>query len=138
VGKRRYGYSRDHRSDRVRVVIALVVTPEDLPLAYDVLPGKTDSTTPGDFLNRIKRQYGKARRVWVMDRAIPTEQTLAQMRGADPLVHYLVGTPNGSLSRLENDLLLKPWLAADGTPGARSKPALHLPAQPRQAQTSAA
>ena len=71
-----------------------MVTPEGLPLAYDVLPGNTaDSTTLRDFLDRIERQYGKARRVWVMDRGIPTEATLAQMRKADPPVHYLVGTP---------------------------------------------
>ena len=108
--KRRYGYSRDHRSDCVQVVIALVVTPAGLPLAYEVLPGNTaDSTTLRGFLDRIEHQYGKARRVWVMDRGIPTEATLAQMRQADPPVHYLVGTPKGRLSKLEKDLLLKPW-----------------------------
>src|SRR3990170_2064833 len=108
--KRRYGYSRDHRSDCVQVVIALVVTPAGLPLAYEVLPGNTaDSTTLRGFLDKIEHQYGKARRVWVMDRGIPTEETLAQMRQADPPVHYLVGTPKGRLSKLEKDLLLKPW-----------------------------
>ena len=86
--KRRFGYSRDKRPDCVQVVIALVVTPEGLPLAYEVLPGNTaDSTTLRDFLDRIERQYGKARRVWVMDRGIPTEATLEQMRQADPPVH---------------------------------------------------
>lgn len=79
--KRRYGYSRDHRSDCVQVVIALVVTPDGLPLAYEVLPGNTaDSPTLRGFPDRIEHQYGKARRVWVMDRGIPTEETLAQMR----------------------------------------------------------
>ena len=79
--KRRYGYSRDHRPDCVQVVIALVVTPEGLPLAYEVLAGNTrDCTTLKDFLARIERQYGKARRVWCMDRGIPTEEVLAQMR----------------------------------------------------------
>jgi transposase len=108
--KRRFGYSRDKRSDCVQVLIALVVTPEGLPLAYEVLPGNTaDNTTLCDFLARIEQQYGKARRVWVMDRGIPTEQTLQQMRAAEPPVHYLVGTPKGRLSRLETDLLLKPW-----------------------------
>jgi len=107
--KRRFGYSRDKRPDCVQVVIALVITPEGLPLAYEVLPGNTaDKTTLRDFLDRIERQYGKTRRVWVMDRGIPTEQTLAQMRVADPPVHYLVGTPKGRLTRLEKDLLLKP------------------------------
>jgi transposase len=62
--KRRHGYSRDHRPDCVQVVIALVVTPEGLPLAYEVLPGNTaDNTTLRDFLARIERQYGKARRI---------------------------------------------------------------------------
>src|SRR6266576_2246907 len=94
--KRRHGYSRDHRADCVQVVIALVVTPEGLPLAYEVLPGNTaDNTTLRDFLARIERQYGKARRIWLMDRGIPTEVVLAEMRGADPPVQYLVGTPKG-------------------------------------------
>ena len=75
-----------------------------------MLPGNTaDSTTLRDFLARIEHQYGKARRVWVMDRGIPTEATLEQMRDSDPPVHYLVGTPKGRLSKLEQDLLLKPW-----------------------------
>ena len=83
--KRRHGYSRDHRPDCVQVVIALVVTPEGLPLAYEVLPGNTaDNTTLRDFLARIERQYGKARRIWLMDRGIPTEVVLAEMRGANP------------------------------------------------------
>jgi transposase len=118
--KRTYGYSRDKRPDCVQVVIALVVTPEGLPLAYEVLPGNTaDKTTLREFLDRIERQYGKARRVWVMDRGIPTEDTLAQMRSADPPVYYLVGTPKGRLSKLEKDLLLKPW--QDARPGVQVK-----------------
>jgi transposase len=118
--KRRYGYSRDKRPDCVQVVIALVVTPEGLPLAYEVLPGNTaDKTTLRDFLDRIERQYGKARRVWVMDRGIPTEATLDEMRRADPPVNYLVGTPKGRLSKLEKDLLLKPW--QDARPGVQVK-----------------
>ena len=118
--KRRYGYSRDNRPDCVQVVIALVVTPEGLPLAYEVLPGNTaDNTTLRDFLARIERQYGKARRIWVMDRGIPTEETLEEMRQADPPVYYLVGTPKGRLSKLEKDLLLKPWQHA--RPGVQVK-----------------
>ena len=118
--KRRFGYSRDHRPDCVQVVIALVVTPEGLPLAYEVLAGNTaDSTTLKDFLARIERQYGKARRVWCMDRGVPTEEVLAQMRAADPPVHYLVGTPKGRLTRLERALLEKPWHAA--RPGVQVK-----------------
>jgi hypothetical protein len=108
--KRRYGYSRDHRSDCVQVVIALIVTPEGLPLAYEVLPGNTaDSTTLRGFLQRIEHQYGKARRTWVMDRGVPTEAVLAEMRASDPPVQYLVGTPKGRLSKLEQDLLGCPW-----------------------------
>jgi len=118
--KRRFGYSRDHRPDCVQVVIALVVTPEGFPLAYEVLAGNTaDSTTLKDFLARIERQYGKARRVWCMDRGVPTEDVLAQMRASDPPVQYLVGTPKGRLTRLEQALLDEPWHAA--RPGVRVK-----------------
>jgi transposase len=108
--KRRYGHSRDKRGDCVQVVIALVVTPEGFPLAYEVMAGNTaDNTTLRGFLARIEAQYGKAHRIWVMDRGIPTEAVLAEMRGADPPVYYLVGTPKGRLSRLEQALLDKPW-----------------------------
>jgi hypothetical protein len=118
--KRRFGYSRDHRADCVQVVIALVVTPEGLPLAYEVMAGNTaDSTTLRDFLDRIERQYGKARRVWVMDRGIPTETVLEVMRQADPPVSYVVGTPKGRLPRLEQQLLARPWHEA--RPGVQVK-----------------
>jgi hypothetical protein len=118
--KRRFGYSRDRRRDCVQVVIALVVTPEGLPLAYEVLAGNTsDKTTLRGFLDRIERQYGKARRIWVMDRGIPTEAVLEQMRQADPPVSYLVGTPKGRLTRLEQELLTKPWHEA--RPGVQVK-----------------
>ena len=111
--KRRHGYSRDKRSDCPQVVIALVVTPDGLPLAYEVLPGNTaDCTTLRMFLGKIERQYGRARRVWVMDRGIPTEAVLAEMRGSNPPVQYLVGTPKGRLSRLEKRLLAEPWQEA--------------------------
>ena len=118
--KRRFGYSRDHRPECVQIVIALVVTPEGLPLAYEVLPGNTaDKTTLRGFLERIERQYGKARRVWLMDRGVPTEEVLAEMRAADPPVHYLVGTPKGRLTRLEKQLIAKPWQEA--RPGVQVK-----------------
>ena len=108
--KRRHGYSRDKRPDCPQVVIALVVTPDGLPLAYEVLPGNTaDSRTLRMFLGKIEQQYGKARRVWVMDRGVPTEAVLAEMRNSDPPVQYLVGTPKGRLNRLEKYLLQKPW-----------------------------
>ena len=122
--KRRHGYSRDHRPDCVQVVIALVVTPQGLPLAYEVLAGNTaDSTTLKGFLARIERQYGKARRIWCMDRGVPTEEVLAQMRASDPPVHYLVGTPKGRLTRLEQALLEEPWQAA--RPGVQVKLLAH-------------
>jgi transposase len=118
--KRRHGYSRDHRGDCVQVIIALVVTPEGLPLAYEVLPGNTaDNTTLKAFLARIEAQYGKARRIWLMDRGVPTEAVLAEMRAADPPVQYLVGTPKGRLTRLEKALVDKPW--QDARPGVQVK-----------------
>ena len=73
-----------------------------------------------DFLARSKRQYGKARRIWLMDRGIPTEEVLAEMRAADPPVHYLVGTPKGRLTRLEQDLLAQA-LAGRRGPGVQVK-----------------
>jgi hypothetical protein len=110
--KRRYGYSRDKRSDCTQVVIALIVTPDGFPLAYEVLPGNTaDCTTLRDALRKIEVQYGKAQRIWVMDRGIPTDEVLAEMRQADPPVSYLVGTPKGRLSKLEKALLKRPWQA---------------------------
>jgi transposase len=120
TNKRRYGYSRDKRPDCVQGVIALIVTPEGFPLAYEVLPGNTaDKTTLREFLRRIETQYGKAQRIWVMDRGIPTEEVLAEMRGADPPVYYLVGTPKGRLSKLERELVALPW--AQVRPGVQVK-----------------
>jgi len=108
--KRRYGYSRDKRSDCVQVIIALVVTPEGFPLAYEVMPGNTsDRTTLRGFLDRIEQLYGKAERIWVMDRGIPTEEVLEQMRQSEPPIQYLVGTPKGSLTKHEKELLERPW-----------------------------
>jgi transposase len=93
-------------------VIALIVTPEGFPLAYEVLPGNTaDCTTLRGMLRKIEAQYGKANRIWVMDRGIPTEEVLAEMRAADPPISYLVGTPKGRLNKLEKDLLTLPWQA---------------------------
>ena len=107
---RRFGYSRDKRSDCVQVVIALIVTPEGFPLAYEVLPGNTtDKSTLKDFLAKIEEQYGKADRIWVMDRGIPTEETLELMRTSEPPVSYLVGTPKGKLSALEKALSEREW-----------------------------
>lgn len=106
--KAKFGYSRDQRSDCRQVVIALVVTTDGLPLAYEVMAGNTaDKTTLKGFLEMIQRLYGKARRVWVMDRGIPTEATLEQMRKDQ--VAYLVGTPKHLLTRMEQSLAQLPW-----------------------------
>lgn len=108
--KRKFGYSRDKRPDCVQVVIALIVTPDGFPLAYEIMAGNTsDKTTLAGFLKKIEKQYGKAHRTWVMDRGIPTEETLSQMRAAQTPIHYLVGTPKGRLSKLEKAFLKLPW-----------------------------
>ncbi len=112
-GKREYGYSRDKRGDCVQVVIALIVTPEGFPLAYEVLPGSTsDKTTLNDFMKKIEEQYGQFDRIWIMDRGIPTEETLEKMRKSKYPVHYLVGTPRGRLNKLEEKFLDKTWEVA--------------------------
>ena len=108
VPKAKFGYSREKRPDCRQVVIALIVTTDGLPLAYEVFPGNTlDETTLKSFLEKIAKLYGKARRGWVMDRGIPTEQTLEEMRSEG--VAYLVGTPRSLLSKLERDLVDRPW-----------------------------
>lgn len=110
AGKRRYGYSRDHRPDCVQVVIALIVTPEGFPLAYEVMAGNTlDNSTLEGFVERIEGQYGQAQRIWVMDRGIPTEAVLEKLRSRSMPVSYLVGTPKGRLTALEKAFLTQPW-----------------------------
>jgi transposase len=107
---RRFGYSRDKRSDCVQVIVALVVTPEGLPLAYEMFPGHTaDKTTLREMLKLIQKRYGQAERIWVMDRGIPTEAVLTELRQSKAKVSYLVGTPKGRLTKLEKDLSEKPW-----------------------------
>jgi len=108
IPKAKHGYSRDGRPDCRQMVIALVVTTDGLPLAYEVFPGNTvDKTTLRPFLEKIETLYGKARRVWVMDRGIPTEETLREMR--EEGVAYLVGTPRSLLGKLEKELVDRPW-----------------------------
>lgn len=120
AGKRRFGYSRDKRFDCVQVVIALVVTPDGFPLAYEVMPGNTaDKTTLRDFIQRIEAQYGKIGRTWLMDRGIPTEEVLAEMRACETPTHYLVGTPRGRLSQMERNFLALPWTAVRGSVQAK-------------------
>lgn len=105
---RQYGYSRDKRGDCRQVVIALIVTPEGFPLSYEVMSGDTaDATTLSGFLDRIEHRYGRANRIWVMDRGVPTEDSLAKMRAIG--ASYLVGTPKGRLTRLEQSFLAQPW-----------------------------
>jgi transposase len=105
---RQFGYSRDKRGDCRQVVIALIVTPEGFPLSYEVMGGGTaDSTTLSGFLDRIEKRYGRANRIWVMDRGIPAEDGLAKMRSIG--ASYLVGTPKGRLTKLEQAFLNKPW-----------------------------
>jgi transposase len=106
--KAKRGYSRDSRPDCVQVVIALIVTPDGFPLAYEVMDGNTsEQKTLQPFLDRIEKAYGQARRVWVMDRGIPTEATLKKMR--DRKISYLVGTPKSSINKHEKQWLTLPW-----------------------------
>src|SRR5712692_4192978 len=110
IPKARYGYSRDQRFDCRQVVIALVMTPEGFPLAYEVMQGNTsDRTTLRGFLEKIEATYGKARRVWVMDRGIPTEEVLKEMRAPERGICYLVGTPRGKIRQYEKKWLELPW-----------------------------
>jgi len=108
--KARRGYSRDGRSDCAQLVIALVVTTDGFPLAYEVMNGNTSdrATLPG-FLKRIEDAYGKARRVWVMDRGIPSEAILKDMRDPERQTFYLVGTPKGRINQHEKKWLDLPW-----------------------------
>lgn len=104
------GYSRDGRPDCLQVVIGLVVTPDGFPLAYEVLNGNTaDCTTLRGFLERIEKTYGKARRVWVMDRGIPTEEILSELRAPERQTSYLVGTPKSRIAKYEKQWLDLPW-----------------------------
>jgi transposase len=110
IEKAKRGYSRDHRPDCLQVIIALVITPEGFPLAYEVMDGNTsDRTTLRGFLDHIEKTYGQARRVWVMDRGIPTEALLAEMRDPSRQVFYLVGTPKGRVTQHEKKWLDLPW-----------------------------
>src|SRR5437870_4356706 len=108
--KAKRGYSRDKRPDCLQLVIALVVTTDGLPLAYEVMKGNTaDCSTLRDFLAKIEAAYGKARRVWVMDRGIPSEAVLKEMRAPEGQTFYLVGTPKGRINQHEKKWLDLPW-----------------------------
>jgi transposase len=106
--KAKRGYSRDSRPDCAQVVIALIVTPDGFPLAYEVMDGNTsEQKTLKPFLQQIEKTYGQAKRVWVMDRGIPTEATLAYMRERN--ISYLVGTPKGRINQHEKKWLNLGW-----------------------------
>jgi len=110
IPKAKYGYSRDQRFDCKQVVIALVITPEGFPLAYEVMEGNTsDRTTLRGFLEKIESNYGKARRVWVMDRGIPSEEVLEEIRTSDREIFYLVGTPRSKVRQYEKKWLDLSW-----------------------------
>src|SRR5262249_59048754 len=94
--KRRYGHSRDKRSDCVQVVIALIVTPAGFPLAYEVLPGNTaDCKTLRSFLQKIEAQYGKAQRIWAWNGAFPTNRGLVRSARGIHLAPILLGSRRG-------------------------------------------
>ncbi len=108
--KAKRGYSRDKRPDCLQLVIALVVTTDGFPLAYEVMNGNTsDRTTLRGFLKKIEDTYGKARRVWVMDRGVPTEEILQERREPERQTFYLVGTPKGRINQHEKKWLDLPW-----------------------------
>jgi len=87
------GHSRDQRSDCVQLCIGLIVTPEGLPVAYEVFDGnRTDVTTVEEVIEALRLKYGHERRIWVMDRGMVSEEHLEQLREWSAL--YLVGTPN--------------------------------------------
>ena len=107
--KAKRGYSRDGRPDCKQVIVALVITPQGFPLAYEVMDGNTsDKTTLRGFLAKIEELYGQARRVWLMDRGIPTEAVLQEMRQTERQF-YLVGTPKARVTKYEKRWLELPW-----------------------------
>jgi hypothetical protein len=108
--KAKYGHSSDRRTDCLQLVIALVITTDGFPLAYEVMDGNTSGrTTLHDFLDKIEKTYGKAKRMWVMDRGIPTEEILQEMRDPARGISYLVGTAKGKIQQYEKKWLDLPW-----------------------------
>lgn len=101
--KARFGYSRDKRSDCKQVCIGLVVSREGMPLGYEMFAGnRADVSTVTEMVEKIERQYGKAKRIWVMDRGMISEKTLALLRSEGR--RYIVGTPRGQLRQFEGEL----------------------------------
>ena len=104
----RRGYSRDHRPDCEQMVIALIVNTEGFPLSYETFNGnRTDVTTMETILRMVERKYGKARRIWVLDRGIVSEENLEAIRKRGG--HYLVGTPRRQMKQFETELLKDDW-----------------------------
>jgi transposase len=104
----RRGYSRDHRPDCKQLVIALVVNVEGFPLSYEVFEGnRADVTTLDEILQSVEHKYGRARRIWVFDRGIVSEENLATLRRRG--AQYLVGTPRSKLKNFEQELLSDEW-----------------------------
>ncbi len=102
------GYSRDSRPDCAQVCIALVVTPEGLPLAYEIFDGnRTDVTTVEEIVEMMRGKYGHERRTWVMDRGMVSEDNLEMLRVSG--AKYLAGTPKSMLKQFEHDLLEQDW-----------------------------
>jgi transposase len=104
----RRGYSRDHRPDCEQMVIALIVNEEGFPISYETFNGnRADVSTMETILRMVERKYGRARRIWVFDRGIVSEENLAAIRKRGG--QYLVGTPRSQLKRFEADLLKENW-----------------------------
>jgi len=102
------GYSRDHRPDCKQVVIALIVNAEGFPLSYETFNGnRADVTTVEAVMRMVERKYGRARRVWVFDRGVVSEENLAALRRRNG--QYLVGTPRSKLKQFEGELLSGGW-----------------------------
>jgi transposase len=102
------GYSRDHRPDCEQMVIALIVNREGFPFSYETFDGnRADVSTMESILRTVERKYGKARRIWVMDRGIVSEENLAAIRKRGG--QYLVGTPRRQMKRFEAELLKDDW-----------------------------
>src|SRR5215210_7869693 len=104
----RRGYSRDHRPDCEQLVIALIVNNEGFPFSYETFDGnRADVSTMETILRMVERKYGKARRIWVMDRGIVSEENLQAIRKRGG--QYLVGTPRSQMKRFEEELLKDDW-----------------------------
>jgi transposase len=110
IPKARYGYSRDHRFDCKQVVLALIVTPEGFPVGYEIMDGNIlDKQTLPQMVKKVEALHGKARRVWLMDRGIPTEEQLEELRAGDSDVKYLVGTPRARVKATRSKWEPQPW-----------------------------